>query len=59
MEESDLMNLYLANLLTEELLKKGYYLTSINLIEEQVDETELDIYKELLGHSSCDIDTLE
>lgn len=28
MEESDLMDLYLANELTAELLKKGYYLTS-------------------------------
>ena len=28
MEESDLMNLYLGNMLTEELLKKGYFLTS-------------------------------
>lgn len=28
MEESDLMDLYLANLLTAELLKKGYFLIS-------------------------------
>lgn len=28
MEESDLMDLYLSNMLTEELLKKGYFLTS-------------------------------
>ena len=28
MEESDLMDLYLANILTEELLKKGYLLIS-------------------------------
>ena len=27
-EESDLMDLYLGNMLTEELLKKGYFLTS-------------------------------
>ena len=28
MEELDLMDLYLGNMLTEELLKKGYFLTS-------------------------------
>ena len=28
MEESDLMDLYLANLLRDECLKKGYFLTS-------------------------------
>lgn len=28
MEESDLIDLYLGNMLTEELLKKGYFLTS-------------------------------
>jgi hypothetical protein len=28
MEESDLMDLYLSNMLTEELLKKGYFLTT-------------------------------
>lgn len=28
MEESDLMDLYLSNMLTEELLKKEYFLTS-------------------------------
>lgn len=28
MEESDLMDLYLDNMLTEELLKKGYFLTT-------------------------------
>lgn len=28
MEESDLMDLYLSNILIEELLKKGYFLTS-------------------------------
>ena len=27
-EESDLMDLYLGNMLTEELLKKGYFLTN-------------------------------
>lgn len=27
-EESNLMDLYLSNMLTEELLKKGYFLTS-------------------------------
>ncbi len=28
MEESDLMDLYLGNMLTEELLRKGYFLTT-------------------------------
>lgn len=28
MEESDLMDLYLVNMLTEELFEKGYFLTS-------------------------------
>jgi outer membrane protein assembly factor BamA len=28
MEESDLMDLYLVNMLTEELFKKGYFLTN-------------------------------
>lgn len=30
-----------------------------SITEEQTDETEISAYRELLGHSSQDIDTLE